>query len=213
MAGMEFYYPQMTDLCERLAKSVPGPSPKKVFLCNSGTEAVEGAMKLARYATGRTHFISFFRGFHGRTFGSMALTASRSSLSAQYSPLMPGVYYAHFPNPYRSPFTSTVGRPEGQGHQQHEQKCIQDALDYIEQYLFKMVVNPDEVAAFILEPIQGEGGYIVPPVGFLTALKTLAEKYGILVIADEVQSGIGRTGKLWAIEHEPGFEPDILTSA
>jgi 4-aminobutyrate aminotransferase len=206
MAGMEFYYPQMTDLCERLAKSVPGPSPKKVFLCNSGTEAVEGAMKLARYATGRTHFISFFRGFHGRTFGSMALTASRSSLSAQYAPLMPGVYYAHFPNPYRSPFTSVVGR-------QDSQKCIQDALDYIENYLFKMVVNPDEVAAFILEPIQGEGGYIVPPVGFLTALKKLAEKQGILVIADEVQSGVGRTGKLWAVEHEPGFEPDILTTA
>lgn len=206
MAGMEFYYPQMTDLCERLAKSVPGPSPKKVFLCNSGTEAVEGAMKLARYATGRTHFISFFRGFHGRTFGSMALTASRSSLSAQYAPLMPGVYYAHYPNPYRSPFNREVGR-------QDSQKCIQDALDYIENYLFKMVVNPDEVAAFVLEPIQGEGGYIVPPVGFLTALKKLADRHGILLIADEVQSGMGRTGKLWAVEYEPSFEPDILTSA
>lgn len=203
MAGMEFYYHPMIDLCERLALSAPGTTAKKVFLCNSGTEAVEGAMKLARYTTGRTHFISFFKGFHGRTFGSMALTASRSTLHPKYAPLVPGVYHAHFPNTYRNPF----------GEGQTAEQCVNGALEYIEEYLFKMVVRPEEVAAFVLEPIQGEGGYIVPPEGFMRRLQELARQHGILVIADEVQSGVGRTGKMWASEFEAGFEPDILTSA
>ncbi len=202
MAGMEFYYDVMADLAERLAKSAPGKTPKKVFFCNSGTEAVEGAMKLARYYTGRQKFISFFRGFHGRTFGSMSLTASKSQQQAGFSPLVPGVYHAHYPYAYRCAFNTTS--PEA---------CAQAALDYIEDTLFKTVVPPNEVAAFILEPIQGEGGYVVPPEGFLKQLQDLAEKYEILIIADEVQSGIGRTGKLWASEHTPGFEPDIITSA
>jgi 4-aminobutyrate aminotransferase len=205
MAGMEFYYHPMADLAEQLVRLAPGPSPKKVFFCNSGTEAVEGAMKLARYATGRTQFISFFRGFHGRTFGSMALTASRASLHAKYAPLVPGVHHAHFPNPYRSPFHSEGPAEPAQ--------CLEAALDYIENTLFKMIVRPEEVAAFVVEPIQGEGGYIVPPETFLTRLQALAQQYGILVIADEVQSGVGRTGKMWASEWSPGFEPDILTSA
>lgn len=205
MAGMEFYYEPMADLAEQLVRLVPGNTPKKVFFCNSGTEAVEGSMKLARYATGRQKFISFFKGFHGRTFGSMALTASRSTLSQGFSPLMPGVVHAHFPNPYRSPFHNDAAcTPE---------EAVAGALDYIENTLFKLVVCPEEVAAFILEPIQGEGGYIVPPADFLSRLQALAHKHGILVIADEVQSGVGRTGKMWASELSEGFEPDILLSA
>lgn len=202
MAGMEFYYHPMADLAERLAHLAPGNTPKKVFFCNSGAEAVEGSMKLARYATGRQKFISFFRGFHGRTFGSMSLTASKSTQQANFSPLVPGVYHAHFPYPYRCTFNTAS--PEA---------CKQAALEYIEDYLFKMVVPASEVAAFILEPILGEGGYVVPPEGFITALQELAHQHGILIIADEVQSGVGRTGTMWASEQEAGFEPDIMTSA
>lgn len=202
MAGMEFYYHPMADLAEKLALSVPGKSPKKVFFCNSGTEAVEGAMKLARHKTGRQKFISFFRGFHGRTYGSMSLTASKSSQQATFSPLVPGVYHAHYPYTYRCPFNT-----------QSPEACARASLEYIEEYLFKMVVPPNEVAAIILEPILGEGGYVVPPAGFLNQLSALAHKHGILIICDEVQSGVGRTGKLWACEWEEGFEPDILLSA
>jgi 4-aminobutyrate aminotransferase len=202
MAGMEFYYHPMADLAERLSELAPGNTPRKVFFCNSGAEAVEGAMKLARHYTGRQKFISFFRGFHGRTFGSMSLTASKSSQQANFSPLVPGVYHAHYPYFYRCAFQSRT--PE---------ECSQKALEYIEEYLFKMVVPPNEVAAFIIEPIQGEGGYVVPPEGFLRELQLLAERHGILVIADEVQSGVGRTGKMWASELTPDFEPDILLSA
>lgn len=205
MAGMEFYYHPMADLAERLAHLAPGNTPKKVFFCNSGTEAVEGAMKLARYYTGRHKFISFFRGFHGRTFGSMALTASRASLSKRFSPLMPGVHHAHFPNPYRCIFSD--------GPVTDPKACTDAALNYIEDVLFRQEVMPEEIAAFVVEPIQGEGGYIVPPDDFLPRLQSLAHRYGILVISDEVQSGVGRTGKMWASEFSPGFEPDILLSA
>lgn len=202
MAGMEFYYHPMADLAERLAQLAPGPTEKKVFFCNSGTEAVEGAMKLARHYTGRQRFISFFRSFHGRTFGSMSLTASKSSLQARYAPLVPGVAYAHYPHTYRCAFNTTS-----------PQACSQTALDYIENTLFQTVVPPNEVAAFVVEPIQGEGGYVVPPDGFLAQLQELAHRHGILVIADEVQTGVGRTGKMWASEYTPEFEPDMLLSA
>jgi 4-aminobutyrate aminotransferase len=202
MSGTDFYYTGMAELAEKLASSTPGSPDKKVFFGNSGTEANEAALKLARYKTRRPNFISFLRSFHGRTFGSMSVTASKSIQKSHFSPLLPGVFNAHYPYFYRDIFQSET--PEA---------CAQACLDYIEDTIFKMLTPPEDVAAFIVEPIQGEGGYIVPPPSFLLGLQKLARKYGILIIADEVQSGIGRTGKLWASELAPGFEPDIITSA
>lgn len=202
MSGTDFYYQAMVDVAEKLARTTPGSPDKKVFLSNSGTEAVEAAMKLARSHTRRKHFISFYRSFHGRTFGSMSLSASKIVHKSQFMPLVPGVHQAHYPYFYRDIFSSAT--PEA---------CAEACLDYIEEYLFKMVVPPDEVAAFVVEPIQGEGGYVVPPNNFLPGLQKLARKYGILIIADEVQSGMGRTGKMWASQLFEGFEPDIITSA
>jgi 4-aminobutyrate aminotransferase len=202
MSGTDFYYTVMADLAEKLATTTPGSPDKKVFFGNSGTEANEAALKLARYHTGRTGYISFFRSFHGRTFGSMSVTASKSLQKSKFAPLVPGVYNAHYPYFYRDIFKSET--PEA---------CAEACLNYIEDYLFKMLVPAEEVAAFIVEPIQGEGGYVVPPASFMLGLQKLARKYGILIIADEVQSGMGRTGQLWASQLYPGFEPDIMTSA
>ncbi len=202
MSGTDFYYQVMADLAEKLAQCTPGTPDKKVFFSNSGTEAIEAAMKLARAHTRRKHFISFMGGFHGRTYGSMSLSASKIVHKSQFMPLVPGVHHAHYPNFYRDVFNSES--PEA---------CARACLDYIRDYLFKMVVPPDEVAAFVVEPIQGEGGYVVPPQGFLSDLQALAREHGILIIADEVQSGMGRTGKMWASQHTPGFEPDIIASA
>jgi 4-aminobutyrate aminotransferase len=202
MSGTDFYYTVMADLAEKLATTTPGSPDKKVFFGNSGTEANEAALKLARYHTGRKSFISFYRSFHGRTFGSMSVTASKSVQKSQFSPLVPGVYHAHYPYFYRDIFKSES--PEA---------CAQACLNYIEDYIFKMLVPAEEVAAFIVEPIQGEGGYVVPPASFMLGLQQLARKYGILIIADEVQAGMGRTGQLWASQLYPGFEPDIITSA
>ncbi|HEY9746240.1 MAG TPA: acetyl ornithine aminotransferase family protein [Oculatellaceae cyanobacterium] len=202
MSGTDFYYTVMADLAQKLAISTPGSPDKRVFFGNSGAEANEAAMKLARYKTGRPNFISFFRSFHGRTYGAMSLTASKSIHKKHFAPLVPGVFNAHYPYFYRDIFKSET--PEA---------CAKACLDYIEDYIFKMLTPPEDVAAFIVEPIQGEGGYVVPPPSFLTGLQAIAKKHGILIIADEVQSGIGRTGKMWASEHTPGFEPDIVTSA
>lgn len=202
MSGTDFYYSSMVDLAEKLAHYPPGDSNKRVFFGNSGAEAVEGALKLARYHTGREKIISFYGSFHGRTFGAMSVGVSKAIQRKRFSPLVPGVLHAHYPNYYRDTFGSAS--PED---------CADKCLAYIEDYLFKMAVLPEEVAAFIVEPIQGEGGYIVPPTHFLGALQKLAKKHGILVISDEVQAGIGRTGKMWASEHFPGFDPDIITSA
>lgn len=202
MSGTDFYYTVMAELAEKLAITTPGSPDKKVFFGNSGTEANEAALKLARYHTGRTSFISFFRSFHGRTFGSMSVTASKSVQKSRFSPLVPGVFNAHYPYFYRDIFKSES--PEA---------CAQACLNYIEDYIFKMLVPAEEVAAFIVEPIQGEGGYVVPPASFMLGLQKLARKYGILIIADEVQAGMGRTGQIWASQLYPGFEPDILTSA
>jgi 4-aminobutyrate aminotransferase len=202
MSGTDFYYTVMADLAEKLAVTTPGNPDKKVFFGNSGTEANEAALKLARYHTGRKNFISFYRSFHGRTFGSMSVSASKSVQKSRFSPLMPGVYNAHYPYFYRDIFQSES--PEA---------CAQACLNYIEDYIFKMLIPAEEVAAFIVEPIQGEGGYVVPPASFLLGLQQLARKYGILIIADEVQAGMGRTGQLWASLLYPGFEPDIMTSA
>lgn len=202
MSGTDFYYTVMAELAEKLATSTPGSPDKKVFFGNSGTEANEAALKLARYHTGRKSYISFYRSFHGRTFGSMSVSASKSVQRSQFSPLVPGVYNAHYPYFYRDLFQSET--PDA---------CAEACLKYIEDYLFKMVVPAEEVAAIIVEPVQGEGGYIVPPASFLLGLQKLARQHGILIIADEVQAGMGRTGKMWASQLCEGFEPDIITSA
>ncbi len=198
MSGTDFYYAQQIELAERLNKLAPISGPTKVFFGNSGAEAVEAALKLARWYTKRPRFIAFYRAFHGRTFGALSLTASKAIQRQGFAPLVPGVSHAFYPNPYRNPFP---GEDPGLA-----------ALDYIENHLFKTTTPPEEVAAIIVEPIQGEGGYIVPPDNFLPGLRELADKYGILLIFDEVQTGFGRTGKMFAAEHW-GVEPDIICMA
>lgn len=202
MSGTDFYYTVMADLAEKLAVTTPGSPDKRVFFGNSGTEANEAALKLARYHTGRKNYISFYRSFHGRTFGSMSVSASKAVQRTQFAPLLPGVFHAHYPYFYRDIFKSET--PEA---------CAEACLNYIEDYIFKMLTPAEEVAAFIVEPIQGEGGYVVPPASFLPGLQALARKYGILIISDEVQAGMGRTGQIWASQLYPGYEPDIITSA
>jgi 4-aminobutyrate aminotransferase len=183
--GSDFYYEPMALLAEKLSNLAPGASGKKVFLTNSGTEAVEAAIKLARYATKRTHLIAFLGSFHGRTLGALSLTASRSSHRARFGPLLPDVHHI----PYEM-----------------------EGLDALENKLFRHHVAPDEVAAVFVEPIQGEGGYVVPPRDFLGKLAEICRRHGILLVADEIQSGFGRTGKMFACEHW-GVEPDILCVA
>ncbi len=199
MSGTDFYYEVEVRLAERLVDIAPGNSEKQVFLTNSGTEAVEAALKLARYTTGRPRFLSFIGGFHGRTMGSLALTGSKSVQRRGFAPLMPGVTHVPFPNPYRP--MASGGRSESEA-----------VIDYIENNLFARIVPPDEVAAVFVEPIQGEGGYVVPPADFFPLLRDFCGRYGILLVADEVQSGMGRTGKWWAIDHWD-VEPDIVCVA
>ncbi|HEV2233163.1 MAG TPA: acetyl ornithine aminotransferase family protein [Terriglobia bacterium] len=200
MSGTDFYYPQLAQLAEKVAQITPGSFPKRVYFGNSGTEAMEAAMKLARYHTRRPGFIAFLGSFHGRTFGSLSLTASKTVQRNGFGPLLAGVAHSPYPNPYRC----------SAGHRPGECDC--DPIEYIEKKLFKTSVPPEEVAAIIVEPIQGEGGYIVPPPGFLPRLRKLADRHGILLIFDEVQCGMGRTGKMWACDHD-GVVPDILISA
>jgi 4-aminobutyrate aminotransferase len=200
MSGTDFYYEPQCDLARKLAEMAPGPSEKRVFFGNSGAEAVEAAFKLARYHTRRPRMISFFGGFHGRTFGAMSLTGSKAIQRRFFEPLVPGVTHTLYPNRYRAP------------EDWSDAEVVDDALKFLEQTLFKKTVPPEEVAAIIVEPIQGEGGYLVPPDGFLSRLKELAERFGILLIADEVQSGMGRTGKMFAGDHW-GLEPDIICLA
>ncbi len=197
LSGTDFYYPQLAALAEKLAQITPGPQDKKVYFGNSGTEAVEAAMKLARYASGRSKFIAFFNAFHGRTYGSLSLTASKPVQRKGFGPLLEGVVHVPYPYCYRCLHT-------------HNGTCC--SVGYIENILFKSLMTPTEVAAIVLEPIQGEGGYVVPPPEFFLELKQLARKYGILLIADEVQSGMGRTGRMFAVEHF-NFEPDIIALA
>ncbi|MCO6450505.1 MAG: acetyl ornithine aminotransferase family protein [Caldilineales bacterium] len=198
MSGTDFYYPAQIELAERLNALAPMPGPSKVFFTNSGAEAVEAAMKLARYHTGRPRYLAFIGAFHGRTFGALSLTASKSIQRKGFAPLVPGVSHAIYPNPYRN---SWPGQEPGAA-----------ALDYIENKLFKTVLPSDEVAAIIVEPIQGEGGYIIPPDGFLAGLRDICDRYGILLVFDEVQTGMGRTGKMFACEHW-GVQPDIICLA
>jgi 4-aminobutyrate aminotransferase len=192
MSGTDFYYRTEIELAERLeAKILPG-IPARVFFTNSGAEAIEGAMKLARYATGRPSYIAFIGGFHGRTYGALSLTASKASQRRRFAPLLSSVFHAPFPSPARGVTTD-------------------ESLARIEE-LFATVAPPESVAAVFVEPIQGEGGYLVPPDDFLPRLRELTHKHGILLVADEVQSGMGRTGKLLAVEHT-GVEPDIVCLA
>jgi 4-aminobutyrate aminotransferase len=200
MSGTDFYYDVQVRLAEELAAVVPINGGVKSFFANSGTEAIEASLKLARYATGRHGFIAFQGGFHGRTLGSLALTGSQTVQRRGFSPLMPGVYHAPFPYTYRCPRGLT---PDA---------YVTDCLDYIENHLFTQLVAPDEIAAAVIEPIQGEGGYVVAPDRFLQRLREITRKHGILLIVDEVQSGMGRTGKMFAIEHV-GVEPDIVAMA
>ena len=200
ICGSDFYYESFAALCERLAALAPGPSKKRVFLTNSGTEAVEGAIKLARHSTGRPALIAFTGAFHGRTMGGLSLTASKAVQRAGFAPFLPEVYHVPYGYRYRCDFCR--GEPA----------CTMRCVSSIEDDLFAKRLDPKGVAAIFVEPIQGEGGYVVPPPGYLTALRELCDRYGILLVCDEVQSGIGRTGRMFACEYE-GIEPDILLAA
>jgi 4-aminobutyrate aminotransferase len=196
MSGTDFYYRPQIELAERLAAAAPGPAPKKVFFCNSGAEAVEGALKLARWHTERTRAVAFFGAFHGRTYGAMSLSGSKVVHRRGFSPLVPDIHHVSFPRA-----CPAGGCADGCG-------MIRD----IENTLFKRVCPPDEVAAIFVEPVQGEGGYHPLPPGCLPALRRLCDQHGILLVCDEIQTGFGRTGKLFAVEHY-GVEPDILCLA
>jgi 4-aminobutyrate aminotransferase len=216
MSGTDFYYENMVDLAEKLASLAPGQRsarsnvtggcfapggvPQRVYFGNSGTEAVEAAMKLARYKTGRGKFIAFYGSFHGRTMGALSLTASKVIQRRGFGNLVPGCYHAAYPDPYR--------RPPGMTAEDHSVQCARN----IEDHLFRTVLHSEDVAAIFVEPIQGEGGYIVPDPAFFHELRELADRHGILLVFDEIQSGIGRTGKMWAADHF-GVAPDILTAA
>jgi len=193
----DYWHEGMVGLGERLAQHAPMGEPVLSFICQSGTEAVEGAIKLARYVTGRPRFIGFLGGFHGRTMGSLSFTSSKYTQQKGFAPTMPGVTHVPYPNPYRPLF---AGSDQGKA-----------VLDYM-RMLFERNVPASEVAAILVEPIQGEGGYVVPPDGFLAGLRELCDEHGILLIFDEVQSGVGRTGKMFACEHW-GVKPDIMTVA
>ena len=193
ICATDFYFDGFAALSERLARLAPGTSKKRTFLTNSGTEAIEGAIKLARYHTRRPALIAFQGSFHGRTYGAMSLTSSKVKQHKHFGPFLPEVHHVPYANPYR------------------HQHALEYSLDAIHN-LFERHVSPDDVAAIFVEPIQGEGGYVIPAKGFLPALRELCDKHGILLVADEVQSGNGRTGKWWACDHE-GIEPDILVTA
>jgi 4-aminobutyrate aminotransferase len=198
MSGTDFYYPSQGRLASMLAARTPvrGHAPAKVYFGNSGTEANEAAMKLARWHTKRPNFIAFLNSFHGRTLGALSLTSSKSRQREHFSPLLPGVFHAYYPDVYQ---TGGVER------------AMKLAIDHLAM-LFETICPPSDVAAIFVEPIQGEGGYVVPPDAFLQHLRALCDEHGILLVFDEVQCGMGRTGKLWAAEWS-GVKPDILTSA
>ena len=200
MSGTDFYYEAQVRLAEELAAVVPISGGVRSFFGNSGAEAIEACIKLARYATGRDHLIAFLGAFHGRTMGALSLTASKAIQRRGFGPLVPDVHHVPFADCYRCP----VGlKPD---------TCGAECLDVLEHQLFLQVVSPDEIAAVVVEPIQGEGGYIVAPDQFLRRLRELTTKHGILLVVDEVQSGMGRTGRMFAIEHS-GVEPDVVAIA
>ncbi|MGA9354560.1 MAG: acetyl ornithine aminotransferase family protein [Terriglobales bacterium] len=200
MSGTDFYYESMVTLAERLSKIAPMPGPHKIYYGNSGAEAIECALKLARYHTKRQQVIAFLGAFHGRTMGALSLTASKPQQKRRFSPLVPGVTHVRYPDVYR-----------GAGQQDAEEFALSCAR-YIEDKLFKTILAPEEVAAIFVEPIQGEGGYVVAPTVFMQELRRICDKHGILLVVDEVQSGIGRTGKWFAVEHT-GVHPDMVCIA
>ena len=198
-SASDFYLPIYSELTERLAEIAPMSGAVRSFLTNSGTEAVEAGIKLARWATGRQYVIAFYGSFHGRSYGGMSLGASKARYRAGFGPLLPGVIHAYYGDGRDMPVPPA---PDAEGF---------PTLEHIEGFLMKKIVAPEEVAAIVVEPVLGEGGYIVPPDGWLRALRELCDRHGILLVCDEVQSGMGRTGKMWAVEHFD-VEPDILLS-
>lgn len=200
ICGADFYDTLYVRLAERLAAIAPGDAPKRVFLGNSGAEAVEAALKLSRWRTGRSHVLAFFGAFHGRTMGAISLTASKSIYHKGFGPLVPAISHVPYAYCYRCAYNLTYPQ------------CDLACVSFIEDMLFARSIPPEEVAAIIVEPVQGEGGYIVPPAGWLPRLRALCDQYGILLVADEVQSGMGRTGKMFAVEHW-NVTPDILCLA
>jgi len=200
MSGTDFYYPSMVELAEKLASIAPGKEAKRVYFGNSGAEAIEAAIKLVKFHTKRDKLIAFHGAFHGRTMGALSLTASRAVQRKGFGTLLSGVFHMPYPDTYRG----TYGiRPE---------HASADSLAYLENELFRRRVDPDEVAGIFIEPIQGEGGYLPAPAEFLQGLQRICRKHGIMLVADEVQSGMGRTGKWWASDHA-GIEPDIICTA
>lgn len=213
MSGTDFYYRPQIDLADRLATAAPGPTPKKVFFANSGAEAVEAALKLAKWHTKRNRVIAFHGAFHGRTYGAMSLSASKPIHRRGFSPLMPDVHHVPFPRTGGP----RCGMPEAAGGrvslmpaecQASKCECLRAFDD-----LFRRTAPPEEVAAIFVEPVQGESGYHPAPPGFLAALRVLCDRHGILLVLDEIQAGMGRTGKLFAVENYPGVEPDIICLA
>ncbi|HVJ06975.1 MAG TPA: acetyl ornithine aminotransferase family protein [Acidisarcina sp.] len=202
MSGTDFYYEHMVTLAERLSAVAPMPGPHRFYYGNSGAEAIECALKIARYHTQRQNVIAFFGAFHGRTMGALSLTASKPQQRRRFSPLVPGVTHVRYPYAYRG----CTGGP------QEEAAFALGCARYIEEKLFHTTLAPEEVAAIFVEPIQGEGGYVVAPTIFMQELRRICDKYGILLVVDEVQSGAGRTGKWWAVEHT-GVQPDIVCIA
>lgn len=199
-SNTDFYYDQVVNTAERLTEITPGSFEKKVYFGNSGAEAIEASVKLAKWHTRRQLFLGFIGAFHGRTIGALSLTASKPTQRRYFSPLMPGVTHVPYPYCYRCPFK--LAHPE----------CHYWCVDFIDEQVLQKYVPPEDVAAIVFEPIQGEGGYVVPPPEYFQKLKKLADKYGLLLIDDEVQSGMGRTGKWFAIEHWD-IEPDIVCTS
>ena len=202
MSGTDFYYESLVTLAERLSKIAPMPGPHKFYYGNSGTEAIECALKLARYHTKRQNIIAFYGAFHGRTMGALSLTASKPQQRRRFAPLVPGVTHVRYPDAYRG---CVAGAEDAE-------KFALGCARFIEEKLFKTTLAPEEVAAIFVEPIQGEGGYVVAPSVFMQELRHLCDRHGILLVVDEVQSGVGRTGKWWAVEHT-GVQPDIVCMA
>ncbi len=202
ISGTDFYNEHLTDLATRLSAVAPMPGPHRFFYGNSGAEAIECALKVARYHTGRQQVIAFLGAFHGRTMGALSLTGSKPQQKRRFAPLVPGVTHVRYPYVYRG----------CTGGAQEEEAFSLGCARYIEEKLFKTILPPEEVAAIFVEPIQGEGGFIVAPDNFLRELRAICDRHGILLVVDEVQCGCGRTGKWWAIEHS-GVEPDIVCLA
>ena len=200
MSGTDFYYEELVALAEKLAEIAPGEAARRVSFGNSGAEAMEGSLKLARYATGRDKIIAFYGGFHGRTMGALSLTSRKAVQRAGFGPMVPGVVHAPYPYCYRCPF------------EKEPESCAVECVKFIENTLLKTVAPPQEVAAIAVEPVLGEGGYVVPPQKFFDELARVAKQNGILLIFDEVQSGMGRTGKMWAADHFAAV-PDIMAVA